>query len=200
MCDYTDPESALKVLATNLGKANGTNWTYKQGLGQAAAPFMPGKAAYLVFDADVTRNGKTVTVRSLALIDMIPTSQGQWAFYISGVGCPAETFDKDLPTLLEIWKSWKTDDRVFQARLQKAAESMKATARILQDVNDYRQHVMDRAADDWDEYIRGTSQVRNLRYNTLSEAPTYDLKEPAGQAQRAGRLPAVEDHPLEGHQ
>ena len=76
VCDYTDPESALKVLATNLGKANGTNWTYKQGLGQAAAPFMPGKAAYLVFDADVTRNGKTVTVRSLALIDMIPTRPG----------------------------------------------------------------------------------------------------------------------------
>ncbi len=138
---------------------------------------MPGKAAYLVFDADIALNGKTTALRSLVLIDMIPVNQGQWTYYASSVTSPAETFDRNLPTLLEIWKSWKTDDRVFQARLKKAAEDMQATARIIEDVNDYRQHVMDRANDDWDEYIRGTSRVLDRRYGTLTEVPYYDLQE-----------------------
>ncbi|HVS36974.1 MAG TPA: hypothetical protein VMS17_15545 [Gemmataceae bacterium] len=187
VCNYTDPESALKVLAGNLARAYGANWTYKQRLGAAPAPFLPGKAAYLLYDADITVNGKTVTMRTLAVIDMLPTSQAQWAFYSSSVSCPAATFDRNLPTMLAIWKSWKTDPRVFEARLKQAAEDMKAIGRIIEDVNDYRQHIMDRAVDDWDEYIRGTSQVLDRQDGTLREVPYYNLTERLNQMnQREG--------------
>ena len=176
VCDYSDPESAMKVLARSLLAASGVEWQYKKRLDMAPAPGFPGKAAYLLFDADVTKDGKTTTIRTLALVDMMPTSlPTQWTYYASWVCCPADSFDRRLPTLLAIWKSWKTDDAVFQKRLQAALESMKATARIIQDANAYRQHVVDRAMDDWSEYIRGTSQVRDAQYDKLYEVPYYNL-------------------------
>jgi hypothetical protein len=175
VCDYSDPESAVKVLAPGMAALSGAEWNYVKRLDAAPAPGFPGKAAYLVFDAEIRKDGKKSTIRTLALVDMMPTSAGQWVFYSSWVCAPAETFDKELPTLLNVWKSWKTDDAVFQKRLQTALEDMKTTARIIQDANAYRQHVMDRAADDWSEYIRGTSQVLDLHYDTLSEVPTYNV-------------------------
>lgn len=177
VCDYSDPESAVKVIGRALAAGSGVEWHYKKRIDAAPAPGFIGKAAYLVFDSEATKDGKTVKVRTLALVDMMPTSADQWVFYASWVSCPADSFDRNLPTLLKIWKSWKTDDAVFQQRLQKAVESMKATAQIIQDVNDYRQHVMDRALDDWSEYMRGTSQVLDLRYDTLSEVPYYHVDE-----------------------
>lgn len=175
ICDYTDPESALKVVGASFMRAQGFEWRFKKRIDQADAPGFIGKAKYLVYDSEISKGGKTVTGRSLVLIDMLPTGPDQWAFYISGVGCRAEDFDRELPTLLNVWKSWKTDDQVFQKRLQAAAESMKATARIIQDANDYRQHVVDRAMDDWSEYIRGTSQVHDAQYDKLYEVPYYNL-------------------------
>jgi hypothetical protein len=74
-----------------------------------------------------------------------------------------------------VWKSWKTDDRVFQARLKAAAESMRETYRIIQDVNAERRRAMDRAVDDWSEVIRGTSQVLDRKYDTIKEVDSYEL-------------------------
>jgi len=176
VCDYSDPESAVKTLAGGMAAASGVTWKYKKRVDAAPAPGFPGKAAYLVFDADLTKDGKTTTVRTLALVDMMPTSPpNQWTFYASWVCCPADKFDKELPTLLKVWKSWKTDDAVFQARLQKAVESMRETACIIQDVIAYRQHIMDRALDDWSEYMRGTSQLYDVEYDQLYEVPYYHV-------------------------
>jgi hypothetical protein len=66
-----------------------------------------------------------------------------------------------LPTLARIWGWWKTDDRVFQERLQAAIRSMKETNQIVRDVNDYRTKVQDHANAVWDHYIRGTDTVEN---------------------------------------
>jgi hypothetical protein len=52
---------------------------------------------------------------------------------------------------------------------------MKDCARMIQEANAYRQHVMDRAADDWDEYIRGTRIVRDEQTGELTEESAYGL-------------------------
>ena len=174
---YTDPESALKMAGKAFAAAAGMDWTFKRRIDQADAPGFPGRAKYLLYEADVTKDGKTTTTRSLVLVDVMPTAPDMWVFYASGVGCPADQFDRNLPTLMAIWKSWKTDDRVFQQRLQAAAESMKETARILQDGIAYRQHVMDRVNDDWSEVIRGTSQVVDTRFDTVREVDANGLKD-----------------------
>jgi hypothetical protein len=171
----SDPESTLRQFAPQFAKTLGAEWKWKKLIDEADAPGFPGKAKFLLYDADVTVGRKTVTVRTLALIDVMPDTGGQFVFYTSSVSAPVDSFAEQLPTLLEVWKSWKTDDKVFQARLKAAAESMRETYRIIQDVNAERQRVMDRAVDDWSEVIRGTSQVLDRKYDTIKEVDSYEL-------------------------
>ncbi len=102
----------------------------------------------------------------LAYVLTIPTGFQQWMLYDSSVAAPADSFFATLPTLARIWGSWKTDDRVFQDRLQAAMRSMKETNQIARDVNDYRTKVQDHASAVWDHYIRGTDTVENTETGT----------------------------------
>jgi hypothetical protein len=171
----SDPESTLREVAPQFVKSMGAEWKWKKLLDEMDAPGFPGTAKFLLYEADVTVGRKTTTYRALALIDVMPDTGGQFVFYSSWVTAPADVFDEQLPTLLAVWKSWKTDDKVFQARLRAAAESMNETARIIQDVNAERQRVMARAVDDWSEVIRGTSQVLDRKYDTIKEVDSYEL-------------------------
>jgi hypothetical protein len=170
-----EPEAVLKAVAPQLAAFAGGEWKFKKRLDAADAPGFPGQAQFLLFDADVTVGDKTTTYRTLALIDVMPETNGQFVLYSSWVCAPVADFDRELQTLVAVWKSWKTDDRVFQARLDKALKDMKETYRIIQDVNAERQRAMDRAVDDWSEVIRGTSQVLDRRFGDIHEVDSYEL-------------------------
>lgn len=102
----------------------------------------------------------------LALVLTSPTGFGIWQYYYSGVACEQGSFNKNLPVLLRIWQSWKTDDRVFQERLMQAAESMQACSRIIREANAFRQDAMERSSIAWDHYIRGTWPIEDQQTHT----------------------------------
>jgi hypothetical protein len=172
----SDPASVLQATSPAFYAAQGVGWKWKELLGETKADLpLLGDARFLLYDADYTVGGKTTTVRSLAFVYVMPDVGGQYGLYISAVAAPADEFAQRLPTLLAVWKSWKTDDKVFQARLAHAAQTMKETARMAQAVVAERQRVMDRAMDDWSEVIRGTSQVLDHKYDTIKEVDSYEL-------------------------
>jgi hypothetical protein len=91
---------------------------------------------------------------------------GKWMFYYSGVSCEQPGFTQNLPVLLRIWQSWKTDDHIFQERLRQAAESMQATGRIIREANAYRQDAIERSSMAWDHIIRGTWPIEDQQTHT----------------------------------
>jgi len=102
----------------------------------------------------------------VAMVLTGPTGIGKWHFYYSAVSCEQASFNKNFPALLRIWQSWKTDDRVFQERLMRAAESMQATSRIIREANAFRQDAMERSSMGWDHYIRGTWPIEDQQTHT----------------------------------
>jgi hypothetical protein len=95
-----------------------------------------------------------------------PSGVGKWMYYYSGVSCEQSSFSQNLPVLLRIWQSWKTDDHIFQERLMHAAESMQATSRIIREANAFRQDAMERSSMAWDHYIRGTWPIEDQQTHT----------------------------------
>ena len=95
-----------------------------------------------------------------------PTGYGKWMYYYSGVSCEQSGFTQNLPVLMRIWQSWKTDDHVFQERLRQAAESMQATAQIIRGANAFRQDAMERSSMAWDHYVRGTWPIEDQQTHT----------------------------------
>jgi hypothetical protein len=98
---------------------------------------------------------------SLVQVLTSPTGFGKWMYFVSGVSTEQQNFNKNLPVLLRIWQSWKTDDHIFQERLAQAAESMQACSRIIREANAFRQDAMERSSMAWDHYIRGTWPIED---------------------------------------
>ncbi len=92
----------------------------------------------------------------VALVLTSPTGFGKWMYYYSAVSSLQSTFNRNLPVLMRIWQSWKTDDHIFQERLMRAAESLQACGRIIREVNAARQDAIERSSIAWDNYIRGS--------------------------------------------
>ena len=86
---------------------------------------------------------------------------GKWMYYYSGVASNQSTFNENLPTLMKIWQSWKTDDRVFQERLMNAAQSLQRCGQIIREANAYRQDAMERSSMAWDHIVRGTWPIED---------------------------------------
>jgi len=141
------------------------------------SPMPGGQAAYLLYEADVKSDGKSVKYRALAYVAMAPSVDLTWTCYFSYAGAKADDFDKNLPTLLRIWTSDQTDQKVFQERWKKAQESMKETSRIIREAYDYRSLIQARACDDWSEAIRGTQIVHDNQADLLHTVTSYKAED-----------------------
>jgi hypothetical protein len=102
----------------------------------------------------------------ISLVIIAPTGAGQWMFYSSGVGCRRDEFARNLPILMEIWKSYQVAGWVSQERMAKAMQSLREANQILEDTMAERRRSQDRTFADWDEYIRG--------YRTVLDTVTGD--------------------------
>ena len=172
---YSNPVQAIRDVAPPFFAGQGIQWRWLRLIEQEPVAWPGGQGAFIHFEAAVGKGNQSERFQSLTLILMNPNTDGTWTYYSSGVSAPSAIFGRSLPVLLKVWANWKVDDRVFQERLQKAAQDMKDCARMIQEANAYRQHVMDRAADDWDEYLRGTHIVRDAQTGELTEESAYGL-------------------------
>lgn len=109
-----------------------------------------------------------------------PSGIGTWMYYYSGVSSEQSSFNQNLPVLMQIWKSWKTDDHIFQERLRQAAESMQATSRIIREANAFRQDAMERSSLAWDHIVRGTWPIEDQQTHTRY-VPQQDVSVLVGQ-------------------
>ena len=107
-------------------------------------------------------------------IAMVLTSDaggGKWMYYYSGVASNQATFNQNLPTLMRVWQSWKTDDSVFQQRLLNAANSLRECGRIIQEANAFRQDAMERSTIAWDHIVRSTWPIEDQQTHSRYVAP-----------------------------
>jgi len=95
---------------------------------------------------------------------------GKWMYYYSGVASSASAFNQNLPTLMKIWQSWKTDDHIFQERLMNAANSLRECGRIIQAANAFRQDAMERSSMAWDHIVRGTWPIEDQQTHSRAIA------------------------------
>lgn len=124
---------------------------------------------------DWEMDGKTY--RSLGLFIAQPTSQFSWLYYLSSVSAPKTQFTRDLPTLMAIWCSRQVDPGVTTERLRNAAAKLRSCTDIVSDVNANRQRTFDRANDNWTEYFRGQTFVRDANTGETREVDTNGLQE-----------------------
>lgn len=96
---------------------------------------------------------------------------GKWMYYYSGVASNQSTFSQNLPTLMKIWQSWKTDDHIFQERLMNAANSLRECGRIIQAANAFRQDAMERSSIAWDHVVRSTWPIEDQQTHSRYVAP-----------------------------
>jgi hypothetical protein len=172
---YQPPARALEsVCRRHIALLGGTSKVRK--LSEVPAPCLRGKAAFVHLEVEARVRGKTVTTQVVGYMNTWEIGDGRWVGYTSLVSTESARFATELPVLLDIWRSWKTDDAVFLKRLRSAMESMKETGRIIEDVLAARKRVAARSCDDWTEVIRGTQIVRDERTTRLHEVPSVHLK------------------------
>jgi hypothetical protein len=131
-------------------------------------PYQGGQGAYILFK--ITGGGKSQT--GLAMVCTAPVDNLQWYYYNSIVSAPSERFERDLPTLWEIWKSWSVNPAVFRERMDAALRSMRETTRILMETNENTRRTYDNVNHAWSQVIRGVTTVENVVTRVRTDVDT----------------------------
>ncbi len=132
-----------------------------------------GPTAFVMVEYQMPGKGR---FGALAYVDLIPRGDGGGIeYYASIVTAPAARFSRTLPLLIRIWQSWKTDDRVFQQRLARAAESMRQTSEIISGVYQNRVAAQERANRAHDLAIRGNEEVEDTETGRRHEGSAEGL-------------------------
>ena len=96
-------------------------------------PLADGKGADILYEFNTTLEGKPAHIRRLLRLMTAPLGQGAWFWYVPyGMAVPAETFDRDLPTMRAMVKSLEVNPerlaQISQQRIQQAQEMGRAMA------------------------------------------------------------------------
>lgn len=134
-----------------------------------------GPAAFVLGEYEQPGRGR---LGVLSYVVLIPRGDEQGIeYYTSWVAAPAARLARSLPVLVKIWASWKTDDRVFQQRLARAAESMRESARLMSEANANRVAAQERANTAHDLQIRGTWWVEDRETGRRTEVSASSMKD-----------------------
>lgn len=173
---YGDPAQSLERLFPAFSKIMEKYGMPPERLVKIAetspVPYPNGKAAFIHFIYDSGQGNKTVRRHGISLVITSVTGQGQWLYYYSQVTAPGEFFQRDLPLMMEIWKSWKVSDKTLQDRMNKAMEDMKEAGNIYRRSTENAAKARDRSNADFDEVIRG---YRTVEDTTTGERHETDL-------------------------
>jgi hypothetical protein len=117
-----------------------------------------------------------------------------WRFHLSEAMAPQPLFADELPTLLQIWKSYSADAQGFADRLQQALPGMDTMQRIVQSTAPARETADYNAAEGWDPVIRSvaTSGGPAPPDNTLVQNLAAKLSADTGRSWRIVKLSALE--------
>lgn len=125
--------------------------------------------------------------RAIAMVICSPAAGGQWMLHLSQMRAPVAVFDRDLPTMIEIWGGWGVSPEETKRRLDEAAASMRATTEILRRAREERaaheaarkhaQQEQDRPDPnaDFDETIRGWRTVEDTLTGERKQVPLGDV-------------------------
>jgi hypothetical protein len=183
---YTAPVDALKNLSPQISEMSANNggpsFTIDQIMQSdtVAAQLPNGQAARIYFASTDTQNGESVHMRSWMQWECYMVGNGTWGILCNQVTGPDATFDRDLPTMLAISKSWKLNDAVvmehgnqnvaaFNARFVAFENAEKEKQDAFDDYLHSIQHnelITSRGNADFDEVIRG--------YRTIEDTQTGD--------------------------
>ncbi len=164
----TPPEASFHVIESSSIQYEGTMQT----------------ALILADEYYAYSNGQSSRMRNLLRVSVARTDATQWIFYFSVVGSPPETFAQNLPILWEIWQSWKTDDRVFQQRMNQAMRDLNEASRIFQEGMQAQSQAMDRALDNWSERMREYQYLRDTEWDQLYEVNLHQSQALADELNR----------------
>lgn len=185
--DYLPPMDALQYL-TRLTQQPGspvrvkiTKVLAQQDLKMPPPPF-GGRFGAKIIGAEeaVQKNGASFDVDELTLITTYDISQTAWGGGVDGLSCEKSKFGKMLPTLLEIFASYRVNQEQVAENLKAQGKAMSDQAAILHKASDDRfATIMGTAAErekarhasamDTVEMLRGTRSVYDEKMGTLSD-------------------------------
>ena len=133
-----------------------------------------GPAAFVMTQGEMPGKGE---LRALCYVLLIPRGDGGGIeYYASLVAAPTARFARSLPVLIQIWQSWKTDDRVFQQRLAQAAASMRQASETRSGVYNNRVAAQERANRAHALRIRGNEEVEDTQTGRRREVSAEGLR------------------------
>jgi len=168
---YGPPAEAIFTVGREMQRVYGRSVSQKLRIIEqhpTPSPLVQGKAAFLHFTFMNEFNGRLSPCRGLAWVATAPTGPAQWMYYFSQVLAPDAAFARHLPAMLEIWKSWKVSDKVYQERLNNALANMREIGRIVGEVSARREQAHSDAHYNWIEYIRDERLMKDTRYDTYT--------------------------------
>lgn len=116
-----------------------------------------GRAAYIRYSAQV--NGQTM--EGFGLFSINPTDANLGFLYMSFIAAPHSSYRTQFPAMLEAWKTWSINPKVFQERLMAAANSLKGMSDIISGSNANTQATNARVSEAWSDVMRGQTTWDN---------------------------------------
>lgn len=150
--DFTDPARAAVDLIRHTARTTSAKLANLRFKAIEPTDVPNGKAAFLRYSA--TYNGKKVEF--FGLYEILPVNESTGAFYYSAVAAPKESYAAQFPTMMKMWRSWSLSKSTINRRLQDAAATIGSidVQGITDSVMSHRRQVAEKAARDFQEYLR----------------------------------------------
>jgi len=194
---YSKPVDALAALAPQLARAEQATGQMVETLDQileaedtAPSPGTNGQAQTVYYRTTQYRAGQQVAARTVARIETIFTdpSQGGWLVAATMLTAPDASFERELPTLMAIAQSYKTNDAQISSNsagivaAQNAwFDSFEGTMRANQAAFDgymgsvrNGEKVREDASADFDEMLRGYRTIEDTRLGERTDVNLSD--------------------------
>ena len=194
---YVGPVDALIILIPQMSQISQSKGGPATTLNRILEPpkpvtsgFRNGQAALVYYAFTQTMGGVSTQYRARAKIDTYITGD-TWSLFGNEAVAPDATFDQDLPVMAAIMNSLNLDpqsmqratdqeiagqNRIFQAQQNTVAAQQK-------NFNDYlgtiqnNQRIFNRSCDDFDEVIRGSTQMKNPITGETHTVPLSSAKD-----------------------
>jgi hypothetical protein len=183
VADFCEPAEAVERLAPQMS-------AIARALGKPALevdhitklkdlpPMLPNSHfAVVSYGITMQGNGRPQHFQSLAQVSTAPVTNQSWQFWYNQAICPDETARQDMPAMIAIINSWRTNDQAINAKTQEDLNARKQwfdaqqkghrdqVAAFDQQNEAWRQRsaAQERTAADFDETIRGYREVKDTR-------------------------------------
>ncbi len=129
-----------------------------------------GQGAYVYYEWDYLQPGKVERRQSLAFINTVPLNAETWMFYMSAVSAPSNSFLTNLPTLLEIWKSWKVADWAHSEQVLEALQKHQDVYQTTQAIYQAQKLTDEKMWKTWKAYSSGKQALWDKTSNGIFKA------------------------------